>query len=316
MKYFKLLVILLVGGVGLSSCVSSKQHNALETDYNRVLNDRNAINTRMNHLANENATMKRQLVELQNTAKDLEAVKSERNVLQKQIADLQETMERYRKDRDRETGNMSAQMKRDRDELIRKEDELSSKLRQMAQMQEEMDVRNKRLMELENILAKQEEMVNALRRKVSDALFGFEGKGLTVHTKNGKVYVSMEDKLLFKSGSYNIEPKGVEAITQLSKVLAQNDDINVMIEGHTDDVVYRGSGELKDNWDLSVKRATTVIRALLNNSGIDPVRITAAGRSEYVPLDNAKTSDARQKNRRIEIILTPKLDKLFEILDN
>jgi len=315
MKHLKILVILLAASVTLSSCVSSKQHKALETDYNRVLNDRNAINNRMNQLANENSTIKRQLAELQNTVKDLETMTSERNKLQKQLADLQETMERYRKDRDRETGNMSAQMKRDRDELLRKEEELSAKLRQMAQMQEEMDARNKRLMEVESILAKQEEMVNALRRKVSDALLGFEGKGLTIHTKNGKVYVSMEDKLLFKSGSYNIEPKGVEAINELSKVLAQNSDINVMIEGHTDDVVYRGSGELKDNWDLSVKRATTVVRALLNNSAINAERIIAAGRSEYVPLDNAKTSEARQKNRRIEIILSPKLDKLFEILE-
>ena len=315
MKHLKILVILLAASATLSSCVSSKQHKALETDYERVLNDRNAINNRMNQLANENSTIKRQLAELQNTVKDLETMTSERNKLQKQLADLQETMERYRKDRDRETGNMSAQMKRDRDELLRKEEELSAKLRQMAQMQEEMDARNKRLMEVESILAKQEEMVNALRRKVSDALLGFEGKGLTIHTKNGKVYVSMEDKLLFKSGSYNIEPKGVEAINELSKVLAQNSDINVMIEGHTDDVVYRGSGELKDNWDLSVKRATTVVRALLNNSAINAERIIAAGRSEYVPLDNAKTSEARQKNRRIEIILSPKLDKLFEILE-
>jgi len=315
MKHLKILVILLAASATLSSCVSSKQHKALETDYERVLNDRNAINNRMNQLANENSTIKRQLTELQNTVKDLETMTSERNKLQKQLADLQETMERYRKDRDRETGNMSAQMKRDRDELLRKEEELSAKLRQMAQMQEEMDARNKRLMEVESILAKQEEMVNALRRKVSDALLGFEGKGLTIHTKNGKVYVSMEDKLLFKSGSYNIEPKGVEAINELSKVLAQNSDINVMIEGHTDDVVYRGSGELKDNWDLSVKRATTVVRALLNNSAINAERIIAAGRSEYVPLDNAKTSEARQKNRRIEIILSPKLDKLFEILE-
>jgi chemotaxis protein MotB len=125
----------------------------------------------------------------------------------------------------------------------------------------------------------------------------------------------MEDKLLFRSGSYNIEQAGAQAIKDLASLLAQNSEINVVIEGHTDDVSYHGTGDLKDNWDLSVKRATSVVRELLKNSAIDAQRITAAGRGEFVPLDPAKTTQARQKNRRIEIILTPKLDELFEILE-
>jgi chemotaxis protein MotB len=151
---------------------------------------------------------------------------------------------------------------------------------------------------------------------VSDALLGFEGKGLTVTKKNGRVYVSMDEKLLFRSGSYDIDPRGAEAIRELGKVLATHPEINVMIEGHTDDVPFRGRGELRDNWDLSVKRATTVVRTLLQNSAIAPVRVIAAGHSEYAPLDNGSTAEARQRNRRTEIILTPRLNELLNILAN
>jgi len=318
MKRTKFFIILMLATivVGMSSCVSSSKYQALDSDYRNLWNDRNKINTQMNELANENAVLKRRLKELENAAKDLQTATSERDDLKKQVADLQGMMERYRIDRQKETGSMSIAMQRDREELQRKEDELAARLRQMEQLQAEMDARNKRLSELEAILSRKDSTVNALRRKVSDALLGFEGNGLTVHTKNGKVYVSMEDKLLFKSGSYNVEPKGMEAIKELSKLLGQNTEINITIEGHTDDVVFRGSGDLKDNWDLSVKRATSVIREILKNKDIDPRRIIASGRGEFIPLDPAKTADARQKNRRIEVILTPKLDELLDILDS
>jgi chemotaxis protein MotB len=315
MKSFKIIFILLIAGASMSSCVSGNKYSALYTDYNHLMNDRNRINEQMNQLANENALLKRRLKELEEIAKKLQNAEQERESLQKQLVEMQGMMATYRRDREKETGSMSVQMQRTREELQRREDELAEKLLQLEQMQSEMEKRNQRLMELEAILARKDSTVNALRQKVSNALFGFEGKGLSVHTKNGKVYVSMEDKLLFKSGSYNIEPKGAEAIKELSVILAQNNEINVLIEGHTDDVTYRGKGDLQDNWDLSVKRATSVIRELLKNSGIDAQRVTAAGRGEFVPLNSAKTAEARQKNRRIEIILTPKLDELFEILE-
>ncbi|NOZ46888.1 MAG: OmpA family protein [Chlorobi bacterium] len=175
----------------------------------------------------------------------------------------------------------------------------------------ELENRNKRLTELENILSSKDSAVNALKNKVSDALLGFQNKGLTVVQKNGKVYVSLEEQLLFKFGSTEIDPKGVKALKNLAKVLEQNKNINIMIEGHTDDV-----GDANYNWDLSVKRATSVVKILLNNSKIDPTRLTASGRGEFMPIDPSKTDEARKKNRRTEIILTPKLDELFEILES
>ena len=170
-------------------------------------------------------------------------------------------------------------------------------------------------MELQQILDRKDSAVNALKNKVSNALLGFEGQGLTVEMKNGKVYVSLDEKLLFRSGSYQVDPKGKQALNQLGTVLERNPDVNIMIEGHTDDVPYRGGGALKDNWDLSVMRATSVLKILLDNSRIEPSRLTAAGRGEYQPVDPANTAGARSRNRRTEIILTPKLDELLRILE-
>ncbi len=194
--------------------------------------------------------------------------------------------------------------------------EAARMLKELENNQLELNERSRRVNELEAMLRSREEAINNIRRKVADALTGFEGKGLSISIKNGNVYVSMEDKLLFRSGSFAIDPNGARAVRDLSTVLAQNPDINVMVEGHTDDVPYRPNGQLQDNLDLSAKRATTVVRLLLENKAIQPSRIIAAGRGESLPVDPAKTAEARAKNRRTEIILTPKLDELMQIMEN
>jgi chemotaxis protein MotB len=201
------------------------------------------------------------------------------------------------------------------DSLKRMQGNLYMQKRSLDSLNAELKKREMRVMELQNALNAKDSAIAAIQKKVKDALLSFEGKGLTVHEKDGKVYVSMDEKLLFASGSIVVQPEGVKALKQLSKVLEQNTDINIMVEGHTDDLAYKGTGDMKDNWDLSVMRATSVVKILLTNGNIDPKRITAAGRGEYFPLDNAKTTDARAKNRRTEIILTPKLDELFKVLD-
>jgi chemotaxis protein MotB len=291
------------------------KYKALEDDYQNISTQRDSLSKKLNTLSRENTDLQSRIQELEAKVHDMQLVTEERDRLQKELKDLRTKMEQLNADYSKETSGMSQQLQADREELLRKEDELLKRLEQIEQMQAEMELRNRRMAELESILARKDSAVNALKAKVSDALLGFEGKGLTVMQKNGKVYVSMEDKLLFKSGSYDIDPKGADAIKELAKVLAVNTDINVMIEGHTDVVPYNGKGELKDNWDLSVKRATTVVRALLKNSDVDPHRVVAAGHSEYAPLDDRTTAEARQKNRRTEIILTPKLDELLNILE-
>ena len=174
--------------------------------------------------------------------------------------------------------------------------------------------REQRVAELEGILASKDEAVRRLRSTVSDALLNFKEKDLTVNVKNGKVYVSLSEQLLFKSGSYTVDPRGLEAIKKLAGVLNQNPEISVTVEGHTDDVpLLANTPGMKDNWDLSVLRATGICREL-TNSGVPGVRLIASGRGEYLPLNPGRTADIRQKNRRTEIILTPKLDELFQIL--
>jgi chemotaxis protein MotB len=185
----------------------------------------------------------------------------------------------------------------------------------LEQTKEELAIREKKVNELQQILSSKDSTVNALKKKVSGALMGFENNGLTVEKKNGKVYVSLEERLLFASGSTTVDPKGVEALKSLGKVLEQNPDINILIEGHTDNVPYTGTGLIKDNWDLSVLRATSIVKILLSNSKIDPKRLMASGRGEFFPLDPANNAEARKKNRRTEIILTPKLDEILKVLE-
>lgn len=220
-----------------------------------------------------------------------------------------------------DNARLSGDLQLTQEQLLRKQDELKLLESKLNKQKEDLDAlgaelkkREARVNELEDILKRKDQAAADLRKKLSDALFNFENKGLTITQKNGKVYVSMDESLLFASGKTAVEAKGVEALKNLAKVLEQNPDINVVVEGHTDDVPMKGAGEIKDNWDLSVMRATSVTKIMLGSAKIDPKRITSAGRGEFFPLDAAKTAEARKKNRRTEIILTPKLDELLKVL--
>ncbi len=224
---------------------------------------------------------------------------------------------------EKDNAALSGKLQTTQEQLLKKEDELKALEAKLNKQQQELDMlsaelkkREARVAELENILKQKDQASADLKKKLSDALMGFEGKGLTITQKNGKVYVSMDESLLFESGKTAVQPKGIEALKHLAKVLEQNPDINVMVEGHTDDVPMKGSGDIKDNWDLSAIRATSVTKIILQNSATDPKRIIAAGRGEFFPIDPAKTAEARKKNRRTEIILTPKLDELLKVLES
>lgn len=244
-------------------------------------------------------------------------------------ATLLTNQEKLRQGADADAQKAMVLLQQTREELQRKEDELRALEARLNQERANLDAmkiqidlkekelveKNAKVQELQAKLNAQDSIMNALRRKVSDALVGFEGNGLTVTMKDGKVYVSLDEQLLFKSGKWDVDPKGVQALQKLAVVLESNSDINIMIEGHTDELAYGGNGSITDNWDLSVKRATSIVKILLGNSKIDPKRLTAAGRSSYLPVDAAKTPEARAKNRRTEIILTPNLDELYKIMN-
>lgn len=173
--------------------------------------------------------------------------------------------------------------------------------------------REQRLKEMEAIVSKQDSITQSLNKIVKNALLGFKADELSVEMKNGKVYVSMTDKLLFKSGSAAVEDKGKQAIKKLAEVLNKNSDIDIAIEGHTDNVPIKTS-LYKDNWDLSVARATSIVRMLNEEYVVNPKRLTASGKGEYFPVASNEDLEGRAKNRRTEIILSPKLDELFKML--
>jgi chemotaxis protein MotB len=196
--------------------------------------------------------------------------------------------------------------------------ELTTSLQQQANELElknkKIQEKDKRLKELETLLSRQDSILNALNLKVKNALLGFKSDELGVEMKNGKIYVSMSDKLLFKSAQANIEEKGRDAIIKLADVLNKNSDIDVAIEGHTDSLPIKNS-VYKDNWDLSVARSTNIVRMLTDELKVDPKRVTASGKGEFLPVATNSTPEGRAKNRRTEIVLTPKLEELYKLMN-
>ncbi|HVS91433.1 MAG TPA: OmpA family protein [Mucilaginibacter sp.] len=183
------------------------------------------------------------------------------------------------------------------------------------QLSSDLQKREQRLKEVEAALQKRDAATAALKEKLQQALLGFQNSGLSVDVKDGKVYVSLADKLLFPTGSIVIDQHGKDALVQLAAVLNKEPDINIAVEGHTDTKKVINLGQIKDNWDLSVMRATSVVRFLTAApQNVDPHRLTATGKSEYQPVDPGTTPDALAKNRRIEIVLTPKLDELYNLI--
>ena len=184
----------------------------------------------------------------------------------------------------------------------------------LDKLSDDLRKREQRLKEVEEILRKRDEATNQLKAKLQEALLGFTKNGLTVEIKNGKVYVSLTDKLLFPSGSIIIDEKGKQALTSLAEVLKQQRDINIAVEGHTDSQKINNLGQIKDNWDLSVLRSTSVVRFLTEEQKVESVRMTATGKGEFQPLGPNTSAESRSKNRRIEIVLSPKLDELYDLI--
>ena len=201
-------------------------------------------------------------------------------------------------------------------DLMNKSNQVSQLNNALGTTEQDLAGKNARVAELQRVLDEKEAATNALRKKVADALLGFNANDLQVNIKNGKVYVSLSEQLLFKSGSTKVDPKGQDALVKLANALASNKDVNILVEGHTDNVPIKGglNNGAKDNWDLSVLRATEITR-LLTAAGIDPTQITPSGRGQYLPVAANDTPQDKALNRRTDIILTPKLDELFSILN-
>lgn len=334
MKYIHITAIMLLAIFIGTSCVSLKKYQELESSLRTAGNENSDLKARNLEYSTLNTELNAnigQIIQQKNQLTSDTAMLGE--ALRKTASKLSDLQLAYDSLLSRnlslvsgtrnETRTLAADLEKTREALQKKEDELNKletelvlKLKNLSDLQAELSDKEQKLNELQSVLNKKDSVVRALKAKVSEALLGYENKGLTVVQKNGKVYVSMEESLLFPSGRYEVTPQGTDALKKLAKVLESNSDINILVEGHTDNIPYKASGQLLDNWDLSAKRATTVIRILLTGSTIDPTRITAAGRSEYCPVDKADSPEARAKNRRTEIILSPKLDELLKIIEN
>ncbi|WGK66083.1 OmpA family protein [Croceiramulus getboli] len=303
-----------------TSCVSAKLHKELEEDYafakekNRLLEEA---------LANRDRELNVLQTQYEKLLAETEAVRVEREKLFRDLSLTQQNLENLQDSYDALESNSSSTLAANVQENRRLLQELEDKQRRLTQERERLEAlqrdladRSARVAELEEVIASKEASMRQLKEAISRALVDFEGKGLTVEQWDGKVYVSLENKLLFESGSWTVGTQGRQAVQQLAAVLAQNPDISVLIEGHTDNVPYSGSGALQDNWDLSTKRATAIVHILEGYSGIDKKNLTAAGRGEFAPIAPNTTPENRAKNRRIEIILTPKLDEITRLIND
>ncbi len=295
-----------------TSCVSKKIYNDLENKFadlkkeNRSLADENSnLQQGKNKAELERDGLKS---DLDKNKADLAKLKAEYAAAQEQFKALQDSYAALEKN---SSDALQSNLKKNRDLL----GQLDEKGKALALEQERLSKSAQRLQELEDLIAAKEASMKKLKETLSKALNSFEGKGLTVEQKNGKVYVSMENKLLFNSGSWAVGSEGKKAVVELGKVLGDNPDIAVLIEGHTDDDAFSASGPIADNWDLSTKRATAIVAILSENKKINKQNLTAAGRGEFSPLASNATADGKAKNRRIEIILTPRLDAIAEMLN-
>lgn len=301
----------------LSSCVSKKLYTELEDKYNTLKNrnldlvgENDDLFASKKALRNTNLRLAKSIDSLQtakaNLVDDVVALEVRKNELEDLYQELSKSSASELENKAKEILSLSQQ-------LDTKETALIAENTRLEKLKLELEKRSERVRQLEELMASKEVSMQALKDAVSNALQNFEGKGLTVYRKNGKVYVSMENKLLFGSGSWSVGSQGKNAVKQLAKVLRQNKDINVLIEGHTDNVPYKGGNGISDNWDLSTKRATAIVRILVTNN-VDAKQITAAGRGKYVPISTNNSSYGKAKNRRIEVILAPNLDAINELL--
>ena len=315
----KKIIVLGLIVLNITACVSSKSFNGLDVKYRQLKSDYDALALNNTNEIGEKNELQDQLNALQAT---YDITLSERIQLEKDLEMLQKNYNQlntaYTALEQNSSKALEENAKKNRallEALALKEEALALENERLMRLQADMQERSDRIAELEELIAAKDQAMKDLKNSISKALTAFEGKGLTVEQRNGKVYVSMENKLLFKSGSWSVGNQGRNAIEQLGSVLAENPDIAVLIEGHTDNVPFSNGGKIANNWDLSTKRATAIISILSENKAISLNNLTAAGRSEYAPVESNDTAIGKAKNRRIEVVLTPKLDEISKLLN-
>lgn len=313
MTLSKLLYLVLAFILCTSCVVSKKKYDELARLKSQLETDKADCGEQMKMLNVEKDRLSDQIRQLTDAVATLEKDSVTNTALikklNKEIGALNDSYNKVSKSYDRLQTNSSS-------EIAKREKDLLDLEKKNNLLKIDLQDRESKVKELEKIIADKEKATQELKDRVSKALLNFKDKDISVNVKNGKVYVSLAEQLLFKSGSTKVDNKGIEALKKLADALKDEKEVSVLVEGHTDNVAMaKGTVGMEDNWDLSVLRATAITRILING-GLSPKRVSPSGRGEYVPLEEGKSADARQKNRRTEIILTPKLDDLFKILEN
>lgn len=313
-KFLSFIILLLL--IVSSGCVTQKKYNellaekvALEGDF---VNSQDSLHTALENIESLEeliATLKNDTSELGNSIREttdkLASLDTEHKELETYYNNLLNNSGKLNKDLAEQQARLM-EMRDNLEETKRLNDELATDLAE----------RERKVVELEDVLAKKDAAVNGLKKKISDALLSFKESDLTVDVRNGKVYVSLAEQLLFQSGSIAVDPKGQQALKQLANAIKDQKDISILVEGHTDNVpISRTSQYMKNNWDLSVMRATSIVK-ILTDAGLEPKQVTAAGRGEFFPVSDNESADGRSSNRRTEIIITPNLDEIFKLLEN
>ena len=317
---FKKISLLALALVLTTSCVSKKIYTDLEDKYANLKKENRKLSDDNKNLLKAKNTLSNDFSALQ---KDYNDAIAQRDKLQNDYNATKTNLDNLKASYDALEKNSSSAIaensKKNREllaQLEAKEQALAAENARLETLKKELESRSQRVAELESVIASKDAAMTKLKNAISKALTNFEGKGLTIEQRDGKVYVSMENKLLFQSGSWAVGTEGKQAVKQLGEVLAENPDIAILIEGHTDDVPYKGNAQLSGNWDLSTKRATAIVNILRENGSINPENLTAAGRGEYAPIASNDTAEGKAKNRRIEVILTPKLDEISKLLND
>lgn len=328
------LALLFTTMVLISSCVTSKKYEEMTALNDKYLSDKLDMEEKFEETQDERDDCQAQKELLMKQMKDLKAEIAKLDLAKEQLESLVEEYKELNDELFASKKNLlneaTSNQKMLSDKLALKEKELNAisaaqkaldaelKIREdeLNLLEEENKSQSERIEELENRLKEKDEALQNLKTNISNALKGFTSEEIKVEEKNGNLYVSLSEKLLFKPGSFSIDEKGKDAIEKLGQVLKDQEDFKIVVEGHTDNDPYKGTGALLDNWDLSVKRATSVVRILCDEGGVPSDNVSASGRGEFVPLNDNSTAEEKAKNRRTEIVLTPKLDKIMNLLNN
>jgi chemotaxis protein MotB len=301
----KLLFVVVLATCGLSSCIVSKKK------FDELSRRKSALEAEKadceESLKAKQAELDRFMALNDSLLKDTTELGAELRVAQANYETLNDTYQKLLKTHNKIVSNNQS-------ELSKMSKDLSERELKINTLENELNERERRVRELEHVLARKDSAVNAIKDKLTKSLLGFKDKDITVKVKDGKVYVSLSEQLLFKSGSIKVDDKGVEALKKLAEAIKDDKDLNITVEGHTDDVPVNKGANFEDNWELSVLRATSITKILVS-SGFSPVNIMPAGHGEFMPVAEGKSAEARRLNRRTEIIVSPKLDELFKLLN-